>query len=288
MKFNLHTDHHFALGFEHLTDGKPCQDHALSGVVSLNGFRHAFAVISDGCSSAGETDIGARILTTLTAKAMRQETYDVDDELFINSEAFDIAYELDLKYEDLLATHVYAVIDDEGRGSVTVKGDGVVAFMWSGGDITIYQYEWAKNLPYYPLYESLDDFYQEHGGRDAKALKVSCWRQVADGLVIVSEVEHTVDEGCRGLTLPIAQPVGDSDILSAIVLFTDGVSRVDKIDLDDAIRQLTAFPSRHGVFVKRRLNQFIKRANKIGHGPLDDLAMAVITIEPKIESDQNG
>jgi hypothetical protein len=44
----------------------PCQDYALSGVT-----RHlAYAVVADGCSSGGKTDIGARVLALATAIAL--------------------------------------------------------------------------------------------------------------------------------------------------------------------------------------------------------------------------
>src|SRR5688572_1835830 len=128
MKMTMHTDHHIAIGHQHLSDGKPCQDHALSGVVSEFGETYAYAVVSDGCSTAGETDIGARLITTLTAKAFRDD-YRSGDAVSIDSAAFDVAQQLGLDPDDLLATHLYAVIDTTGEGHVMVKGDGVVVFV---------------------------------------------------------------------------------------------------------------------------------------------------------------
>ncbi len=64
MKF--HTDHHFIIGHGHLADGKPCQDYTLSGLVGGG----AYAVVSDGCSSAGQTDIGSRIIAITTGNAI--------------------------------------------------------------------------------------------------------------------------------------------------------------------------------------------------------------------------
>jgi hypothetical protein len=47
------------------------------------------------------------------------------------------------------------------------------------------------------------------------------------------------------------------------------------------VLDLLGFNSTTGEFAKRRLNQFVKQAQKIGKGPMDDIAYAVIHIEPE-------
>ena len=64
----LHTDHYFHIGDTHLTAGKPCQDYAISSVDN----NAAFAVVSDGCSTGGDTDIGSRIIALSTITALRE------------------------------------------------------------------------------------------------------------------------------------------------------------------------------------------------------------------------
>jgi len=66
MKFA--TDSYFHIGKIHLNNGKPCQDYALSDVFD----DAALVIISDGCSTGGHTDVGARMLALSTAVAIRE------------------------------------------------------------------------------------------------------------------------------------------------------------------------------------------------------------------------
>ena len=75
------TDEYFHIGRAHLGNGQPCQDYALSGQTEET----AWAIISDGCSSGGKTDIGARLITLTTAKALKNiaKTIDNQDEVSV-------------------------------------------------------------------------------------------------------------------------------------------------------------------------------------------------------------
>lgn len=66
------TNHAFHIGAQHLSLGKPCQDYAVSG--SINDTT-AYAIVSDGCSSGGETDIGARIVALATKRALEENSH---------------------------------------------------------------------------------------------------------------------------------------------------------------------------------------------------------------------
>ena len=279
MKIHLHTDHHFVTGYRHLSDGKPCQDHAMSGVVTDDGeIKLAYAVVSDGCSSGGETDIGARLMTAISAKHFRENYCTGDREILIEKEVWDAADMLGLQDDDLLATHLYAAVDCDGAALIVIRGDGVVVFLDRFGTPTIFRYEWAKEAPHYPMQSNLNGFYRLHGGADAKALKISCWKPDQFGVLEqFSENEQTVEEACRGQHCLMP----DASDLSAIILFSDGVCKVDKIDWLDAIEQLIAFKDRKGIFAKRRMMRFVRDAMKLGHGPIDDLSYAVISIQPE-------
>ncbi len=64
---SLKTDHTFQIGLQHLQTGKPCQDFALSGTIADD---LVYAIVSDGCSSGGMTDIGARLMVLATKRAI--------------------------------------------------------------------------------------------------------------------------------------------------------------------------------------------------------------------------
>jgi serine/threonine protein phosphatase PrpC len=64
-----------------------------------------------------------------------------------------------------------------------------------------------------------------------------------------------------------------------IALFSDGVTQVDGVDWEDAVVELLSYKGTAGEFVKRRMIRAIKDWQKIGKGPTDDIACAVIGIE---------
>src|SRR3990167_9350088 len=62
------TDSYFHIGHAHLNAGKPCQDYALAATYGVA----AYAIVADGCSTGGKTDVGARIVALATAKTLKQ------------------------------------------------------------------------------------------------------------------------------------------------------------------------------------------------------------------------
>lgn len=280
----LYTDDYFVIGGQHVVDGKPCQDHTLSGTLG----DAAYAVLSDGCSSGELTDIGARITTTAIRTAIRNHR-----NLSQNSVGASVAKEIDLQQrvilsgvrgtlglsqQDMLATSMYAYISPEG-GLVQVRGDGIVAFVYAGGAIRLHKFEWDGNAPLYPAYAD-DEFAQFrgwHGGSDAQALSEDT-RLFADGeWTDVGGGTYGTEQGIAGITLRLSPT--DMRELSYIALMSDGAAQVDNIDWTDAALRLVSFKNAEGAFVKRRLSRFLKEAHKVGDGPIDDISVAVIRIE---------
>ena len=163
----FHTDHYFAIGAAHLSSGKPCQDHALSGF----GAGTAQAVIADGCSSGGHTDVGARILTLATMQAMRDSARmtfieaitQQQQRLLVATRAI-----LGLKKSDMLATCAFACATPDEGGVIHVQGDGTVAIKYRDGVVSMDHFEWANNAPFYPAYSANGEehlFFAYHGAR---------------------------------------------------------------------------------------------------------------------------
>ena len=130
MRFSV--DDHFLIGATHLTSGKPCEDYAASGASE----DFAFAIVSDGCSSAGLTDTGARLVTHAAARAIR-EHWNVSHDVTSPLSPFEIELQqeialggirqaLGLAPRDMLATCAYACVEKLG-GFVNIRGDGVIA-----------------------------------------------------------------------------------------------------------------------------------------------------------------
>lgn len=284
MKFN--TDDHFVIGSEHISQGKPCQDHALSGLHE----QIAYAVVSDGCSSGGLTDVGSRLITLSTAAAIR-EHLNRDESgpgsllapIDVNGQQRNILSGikeiLRLKSSDMLATSVYAYLSPS-TGFVQVRGDGVVALVRIDGSITLIRYDWPNNTPFYPAYLDTDLalFVDAHGGDVKSAIvREEIVHYGTDGKIFSDpdlHTMHTITEGIEGITTWLSM-----ESLAYIAVFSDGVCRVDGFNWKDTALQLMAFKSSEGVFAKRRMNAFIKNTHKVGKGPLDDIAYAVIHIK---------
>lgn len=293
----LHTDSHFVIGHAHSTGGKPCQDHTLSGVLKQHSaaIERAYAVVSDGCSGGRMTDVGARLITTATAKALRmclpdatemsqgqyKIVHDVSEVLVSTA-----AEQLGLSSRDLLATQLVAVVEPSGRCFVSVHGDGAVAFVALDGAITLHTFEWKNNLPFYP-HENRGHFIEVQGGIDSPAFSKTTYLINPDGKVETTvENVMSVGAGCEGVTFYTDLDTG------LVCLFTDGINQlgrvdpkgeVEKIDPIEVVRRLVAFKGLAGEFVKRRMIRFLKECRDIGVAPIDDLGYAVIAIDHEAE-----
>lgn len=258
----IHSDCAFHIGSQHLRNGLPCQDYAIAGDLP----DRAYAVVSDGCSSGGKTDVGARLISLAAAKAIRNKTGGID--------LFDSMSIFDLKQSDMLATCLYMEATQD-EVFVEVFGDGVVALLEPTGSICMFRLDWSKNMPCYLCYEEDDfaGFIAAHGGPDEKAFHIETYE---GGFFSTQSI--AVKDGINGHSFNITgRP------LKAVAIFSDGITQVDGIPWQNAVTQLMSFKSTTGDFVKRRMNRFLRDAEKVGRGPIDDIAMAAIVIE-----DSNG
>lgn len=260
----LHTDCSFRIGAQHLRSGLPCQDYALA-----ESWRNrAHALVSDGCSSGARTDIGARVVALAQQQAWRfdhnfKQTVEITQTI------------LGLSDSDLLATKVCVAVTSFGVFA-EIHGDGVVAFRHRDGGLRIVRLEWDRNMPSYPIYaaDNYEPFAYDHGGLDVGAAKVI---EVRDGAL--SERMMQVQSVMRGYRFT------EHTDISAVAVFSDGVCQVDGVDSNgvinwiDVVTELMAFKTKKGDFVKRRMNAFLRDVEKIGRGPIDDIAMAAIVIE---------
>lgn len=278
----LHTDHHFIIGQNHVGLGMPCQDHALSGLIQ----QRAFAVVSDGCSGGGHTDIGSRLITTSTLKAMKMIL--PHDRDFIEehiSTIYDVAcaignsagQHLGLSSRDMLATQLFAIVEPSGKCSISIYGDGAIAFVNTDGEMTIHTFEWKNNFPFYP-HEDRRRFIEVHGGKDELSLTQTIYSLLPNGTIdFKADRTFTCEAGCNGISF-ITDVITQKTAF--VCLFSDGYAQVDKTDQLDVIRSLVAFKTVAGTFVKRRLIRFARDSKHDGAaGPLDDMGMAVIAID---------
>lgn len=284
----LFTDHHFHIGDPHLTAGKPCQDYAISGVYNNAGF----AIVSDGCSSGGHTDVGSRVLALSTLVALREHWarsnndlgQDVTQEISFHQRIKSVAAReiLGLQHSDMLATSFYAYITPDG-GFISLHGDGVVALKYQNGNIQMSRYEWADETPFYPVYNEpslMNGFIQLHGGDlDAIRLTEEVW--LYNGQFTKQDSrELTLAQGITGIDTPVSKE-SLLEGLEFIAIFSDGITRINGIDWKEAVVKFLAFKNTTGAFAKRRMIRVINDHKKGGGKILDDISYAVVGVEIK-------
>ncbi|WP_027578413.1 protein phosphatase 2C domain-containing protein [Bradyrhizobium sp. Ai1a-2] len=265
-------DHAFHIGSQHLRGGLPCQDYALS---QANGIFGA-AVVSDGCSSGGRTDVGARIVahSTLTSLIEAPELNEriVDHYSHRRDERARAA--LCLRPDDLLATCAYVAIWGN-RATSRIVGDGVAAGIDRDGQLVMNRIEWANNMPVYRAYWRTDEyrgFVTAHGGMETRAFSQHIFAPDEDPRELIAR--HTVEDGLVGTSID-----HDLRMFRFLAVFSDGVTQVDGMDWRDVVAELMSFKSTEGTFVKRRMLRFLKDCQQHGRGPIDDIAMACIHID---------
>ncbi len=276
----LVTDHTFHIGLQHLQTGKPCQDFALSGSLSDT---LAYAIVSDGCSSGGMTDIGARLTALATKRSLIDHvTQGATEEAMIvaardeNAELFRAS--LGLEHKDMLATSLFAVASLH-EVFVHLTGDGVVALQYEDG-LSIIEYDWQQNMPFYPAYRAAGEekaFMRAQNGRHEHAMQLRIYSAQAEDQPLHGIYVDNIDltQGMRGISNVYTDSTVNGRLLS-VGIFSDGVTQVDGMSTDQVVRELMAFKNTNGQFAIRRMNRFLTDAKKQGRGPLDDIAMAVI------------
>jgi hypothetical protein len=290
---SLRTDHSFHIGEQHLRQGKPCQDYALSGLLDEN---HAYAIVSDGCGSGGMTDIGSRLTALATKRAIEEkldENVQIGEKLLQEIASLRDVYAeeyrqtLGIEHKDMLATSLFSIASDKYIG-FSVTGDGAVALIYPES-VFLYLFSWANNTPYYPAYKSAgtqSQFMAAHRLCE-NPYTLYFWDLCADPRD--HRMEKTavfdIEAGMRGFNL-IIESSGSREgntLPPLVALFSDGITQVQNTNTEEAVWKLINFKSTNGQFAVRRMNRFLQEAKVVGKGPIDDLAYSVISLSHQEE-----
>ncbi len=287
-------DHYFCIGDAHVKEGKPCQDYAISDIMQ----NAAFAIVSDGCSAGGHTDIGARMMTLGTARAIRRlhdnahgtpiDVSTAAHEIFSFQQIFleETTRLLGVSFNDMLATCIYAYLE-KSFGFIHILGDGAAVLMLPGGELEMHLLRWKKNMPFYPAYASLANiqtFVLAHGeDENEKSLTEEIWIRNATGeFTQRAHIEHSVKSGICGITIPLSFHLSchhantGSPVLG---IFSDGIGQVDGVDWKDVVVSLLAYKTTTGEFMKRRAMRALKEFRKSGKILFDDIGCAAICFD---------
>jgi len=261
---------------------KICQDYALSES------RHIFPyiIVSDGCSSSPDTDIGARIIScrarenifkimNMLSKDTAEAVYSIFGYEVIN-ESRAIAHNLGLPMSCLDATLLVSVIRNNDIYTF-MYGDGVIMSRKRSGVAYFMSRDFQSNAPYYLSYwadNARREMYKKEYGNMSIRLEV-----------------YDIEGNPMRITPPEILPYDHKFIsvepledYQSITIGSDGVkSLVDitgskEIGPKDSL-SLIEFKNTAGEFLKRRVLKATKDWSKANIQHTDDLGLAGFHIE---------
>lgn len=208
-------------------------------------------VLADGCSSAPQSDLGARLLVR-AAGSIRT--------------ALAWAEAIELPPDALDATCLTAHLDADGV-AVEIIGDGVVVARTRDGALCTWRVEYPSNAPAYPLLH-------------IDAARRAAWTdRFGDARTIHGPDGIEQAPGYAALRWRFAW-----DAYDRVALFSDGVTALERcvttdtgrhfepVALDAALEELMAVPHPRGAFVERRVRRLFDRT---GWRARDDFAMGM-------------
>ena len=265
----MNTDRAFQIGSTHSV----CEDY----VVARNGSDIAggpYVILSDGCSSSPDTDIGARLLVKAAEKLFIEQGSD-DAEVLHNKAArlaLDWAALMGLPAQSIDATLMSAQVTGEHL-IIACSGDGVVLLESQTGTLDLFVISSPSGYPFYPCYAHQPERLAElvAKGRTTKEIK-----HVERGVTISDSLTEVFRFNARDYKYAA---VASDGIDSFFQTQRSAVGkRVENISLLDVLTQFWSFKKSHCAFVERRLNRFTKDAYANGWQHRDDLSIGVINL----------
>lgn len=261
-----------------------CQDYAVAGVQGAT----AYAIVADGCSSSPDTDVGARLLVKSAERSLLRASRGCAA-LFHQAEheaaarqALRYARALQLSPQSVDATLLTIKVCG-ARFFATCYGDGLIALQTRTGRFDVYSISFAESYPRYPAYAAQPERQRSFERRAANLKEVTHYSQVGgDG--IAYQIERRASDD---LLETFSGAVQDYRLVAAL---TDGFNsfvrvmpeetsqRLEPVGLEQLIGNLLNFKTTNGEFVRRRLNKFLKDAQKNNWQHQDDLGLAVIDL----------
>lgn len=253
-----------------------CEDYVLSGEYGAL----KYIILSDGCSSSPNTEMGARILCYLARQYIRYrfeqnsesslDYYDTGNWIIYNAEM--AARQLGLPRTCLDATLLISFVDFSQpipSVNIFIYGDGFVVLVPKDGPLEMYEIEFAPdNMPFYLSYNiDPERFEMYHKKKVSKFLSKSTKSEQ----IFKNEFAYDANSQFQFFI----------DNYKTILLFSDGLKSFIKQDPTnreilnplDIIEGLISFKNIKGKFLQRRVSKALKSLaeNNIVH--YDDLSI---------------
>ena len=238
---------------------KVCEDYIMQTVV--NGC--PVIILSDGCSSSSNTDMGARILCNLAKQYLNrfQSLDDISYEkmgLWVIHNAELIAKQLGLNLECLDATLIVSIFNNN-HVNIFMYGDGTIITK-NQDQIDIISISFSKNAPYYLSYLIDDykaDIYSEEGIKKHIYL---------NGKFYDDEAYDYPSVYFKNL-----------NVYDTVMIMSDGIESFQKdfksCDINEISKRFLDIKVRNGEFLKRTLKSAMKDFSKENITHYDDLSV---------------
>jgi hypothetical protein len=244
----IHIDHLLKIGKTH----KICEDYIISGYDPV-----PYIILSDGCSSSKDTDIGARILCLAAKQYLKnyknriQSINEVEMGHYIIWKADSIMIQFGLDQTALDATLTVAYYNS-GTLKIIMFGDGSIVSI-DDHDKTIETVEYTKNTPYYLSYKldrERDKIY--HGNNIIKMVDKHYHYNYSNIYDLVTGVMDYNKPYCSNHLIKFGEQ-------TIIFIFSDGISTFFNkeqskfLSIADLIRDISSLKTLKVEFLQRRL-----------------------------------
>ena len=223
-----------------------CQDYAIA--------KRDYVILSDGCSSSPDTDIGARLLVRALDQQLSADATKQIAELHADAArtALGWADMLALPPQSVDATLLSAHVTDDEL-IIASSGDGVIILESQSGALDVRPISSPSGYPFYPSYLHQPDRLSE--------------------MVSHQRCTETIVFKLNAAAYKYAAIASDGLTSFFHTNETANGKRVEPVRLADVLAELWSFKNSHGAFVARRLKRF-KKDTHWQHA--DDLALAVL------------
>lgn len=254
-----------------------CQDYAAHGKTP----KCDYAIVSDGCSTAKDSDVGARIMAKSAESLIGNNISHNNISQFIAGviiRAKNTANYMKLAPEALNATLLIAKANDTMLQSV-IFGDGVLFARRHDGGLVAHHHKFKPEAPFYPCYNmDFDGIARYLESFDAE-FEVDHVRMEPNGTLFETTQKGSFADSFKiyNYSTKMYNLVGV--ISDGAVSFLDNQTK-EPVEYLSIIDQLAAFKNYNGQFVERRMKRAMKDFSDAKWEPQDDLAMGVVYSQP--------
>lgn len=268
----MNADAYFSIGSTH----QVCQDYAIA-----NG---DFVILSDGCSSAKNSDWGARLLANAAYNILKRTKplfQDINKFSLNVLQAANSAVERLELHPDCLAATLLCAYKSNGTINAFIIGDGYIIAR-NKERLTVISHMFDTGAPwylYYNLNDDLKDAYQDHFGHG---------KLIVDHKIFEKEKCIYSDEYSYNIqnfrTMPYSFPeefdlvgVASDGLKTFVQSAKNDTSITNKsVDIDNIIRDLFSFKTLEGQFVHRRCQKFMRDCASKNIKHTDDFSLGVL------------